>query len=286
MNLLECYATLGIEKSYDERLIKTAYRTLAKAYHPDSNPTIDSTEQFRTVNEAYETILLFLEFRKNHGSTIGQMIINEEQKQENEIMERVAKARQKKQEKRDKEEQLIKKIYHSYSYSWRIYVSALVMLLGLATSYFIAFDFKMQGDISMTTVISTSISNKDKPYEDYYIQLSNGMNVAVYPDLFEICKKGKALLVEQGHYLGEVKALYEIQVKSFKPYETISYFNDAWLLLIVLLLIPLFSFLLMKPNFIFVFFFVHFNLFLQPLILVYVLLGNGRLVYLWNILFQ
>jgi hypothetical protein len=286
MNLLECYATLGIEKSFDERLIKTAYRTLAKAYHPDSNPSIDSTEQFRTVNEAYETIMLFLEFRNNHGSNIGQMIINEEQKQENEIMERVAKARQKKREKRDKEEALIKRIYYTYSHSWRIYVAALLMLFGISSSYFIAYDFKTQGDISMSTVVSISIGNKDKPYEDYYIQLSNGKNVAVYADLFELCKKGKPLLVEQGHYLGEIKALYEIKGKSFKLYEPISYFNDAWWFLIILLLIPLFSFLLMKPNFIFVFFFVHFNLFLQPLVLVYVLLGDGRMVYLWNIIYQ
>jgi hypothetical protein len=284
MNLAECYTTLGLEKTYDEKQVKSTYRTMAKAFHPDVNQHQDTTEHFRRIKEAYETILLFIEFRNNHGADIGQMIIDEEQKQENDIMERVARARQMKQEKRDREQALIKKIYHTYTHSWRIFLSGVLLLLGLLTSYFLAYDFKTQGDSTMSMVESTSITNKDKPYEDFYVHLSNGTTIAVDPDLYENAKKGKSLLIEQGHYFGEVKALLEIKGKSFIVHEPISYFNDAWLFLIVLLLIPLFSFLLLKPTFIFVFFFVHFNLYIQPLVLAYVLLGDGRIVYLWNIL--
>jgi hypothetical protein len=286
MNLAECYAILGIEKTYDEKLIKTAYRSLAKEFHPDVNQNADTTEQFRFVKEAYETLLLFLEFRKNHGSKIGQMIIDEENKQDAEIMERVEKARKKKQEARDRETALIHKIYKTYTHSWRIYFAAILLLIGIPLAILLAYDFKSQGDITMFKVASTTIVNKDKAYEDFYVQLSDGTSIPVTSDLFVNCKKGKPLLVERGHFFGEIKALYEIKGQQFIPYEPISFFNDAWLFLIVLLVLPLFSFLLMKPNFTFVFFFVHYNMFLQPLIIGYVLLGDARIVYLWKVLFH
>jgi len=286
MNLAECYAILRIEKTYDEKLIKTAYRLLAKEIHPDLNPSVDTTEQFRLVKEAYDTLLLFLEFRKNHGSNIGQMIIDEENKDDADIMERVEKARKKKQEAREREEALIHKIYKTYTRSWRIYFAAFLLLIGIPTAILLAYDFKTQGDISLFKIASTAVSNKDKVYEDLYIQLNDGTSIPVTAELFVNCKKGKPILVERGHFFGEIKALYEIKGQAFIPYEPISFFNDAWLFLMVLLILPLFSFLLMKPTFTFVFFFVHYNMFLQPLIIAYLLLGDARIVYLWKVLMR
>ena len=284
MNLAECYALLGIEKTYDEKLIKAAYHVLAKKFHPDVNQNIDTTEQFRLVKDAYETLLLFLEFRKNHGSKIGQMIIDEENRRDAEVMDRVEKARKKKQEARDREMALIQKIYRKYIHSWRVYYVVLLLLIGIPVAVMLAYDFKTQGDISMYKIATTSIANKDKVYEDFYIQLSDGLTIPVTPELFVNCKKGKPILVERGHFFGQIKALYEIKGQSFIMYEPISFFNDAWLFLMVLLILPVFSFLMMKPNFTFVFFFVHYNMFLYPLLLGYVLLGDARIVSLWHVI--
>lgn len=46
------YAALNIAKTDDQNLIKKAYYTLAKKYHPDLNGGKD--DKFKEVNEAYE----------------------------------------------------------------------------------------------------------------------------------------------------------------------------------------------------------------------------------------
>jgi len=50
------YKTLGVSRSADAREIKSAYRKLAKQYHPDANPGEDTTEKFQEINRAYEVL--------------------------------------------------------------------------------------------------------------------------------------------------------------------------------------------------------------------------------------
>lgn len=51
------YATLGVSRSADEKEIKSAYRKLARKYHPDVNPNDKSAEaKFKEVSEAYEVL--------------------------------------------------------------------------------------------------------------------------------------------------------------------------------------------------------------------------------------
>lgn len=48
------YEVLGVDKSADEAAIKKAYRTLAKKYHPDSNPgDAEAEKKFKEASEAY-----------------------------------------------------------------------------------------------------------------------------------------------------------------------------------------------------------------------------------------
>lgn len=50
------YAILGIPRNADTKTIKSAYRKLAKQYHPDANPGKDTTEKFQEINRAYEVL--------------------------------------------------------------------------------------------------------------------------------------------------------------------------------------------------------------------------------------
>jgi molecular chaperone DnaJ len=50
------YAILGVSRNADSKEIKSAYRRLAKQYHPDANPGEDTTEKFQEVNRAYEVL--------------------------------------------------------------------------------------------------------------------------------------------------------------------------------------------------------------------------------------
>ena len=54
MDKRDYYEVLGVEKNADDATIKKAYRTLAKKYHPDSNPgDKDAEAKFKEASEAY-----------------------------------------------------------------------------------------------------------------------------------------------------------------------------------------------------------------------------------------
>ena len=50
------YETLGVGKDASADEIKSAYRRLAKKYHPDLNKTPEAAEKFKEINEAYEVL--------------------------------------------------------------------------------------------------------------------------------------------------------------------------------------------------------------------------------------
>src|SRR5262245_66016489 len=50
------YALLGVGPSATTAQIKSAFRRLAKQYHPDVNNSSDAAEKFREITEAYDTL--------------------------------------------------------------------------------------------------------------------------------------------------------------------------------------------------------------------------------------
>jgi molecular chaperone DnaJ len=51
------YEVLGVARDADEKELKSAYRKLAKQFHPDANPGDTQAEaKFKEINEAYETL--------------------------------------------------------------------------------------------------------------------------------------------------------------------------------------------------------------------------------------
>ena len=50
------YSVLGVNKSASDDEIKSAYRQLAKKYHPDLNKAPEAAEKFEEINEAYSVL--------------------------------------------------------------------------------------------------------------------------------------------------------------------------------------------------------------------------------------
>jgi len=57
MNAAECYRLLGVDVGADLDRIKSAYRRLARQYHPDINPDPDAQARFVQIAAAYKSLL-------------------------------------------------------------------------------------------------------------------------------------------------------------------------------------------------------------------------------------
>src|SRR5699024_11178904 len=56
MQFKDYYDVLGVKPDASDAEIKSAYRKLARKYHPDKNKDADAEEKFKAVNEAHEAL--------------------------------------------------------------------------------------------------------------------------------------------------------------------------------------------------------------------------------------
>ncbi|MGF7447726.1 DnaJ domain-containing protein, partial [Klebsiella michiganensis] len=56
MELKDYYAILGVQPTDDLKTIKTAYRRLARKYHPDVSKENDAEAKFKDLAEAWEVL--------------------------------------------------------------------------------------------------------------------------------------------------------------------------------------------------------------------------------------
>ena len=56
MQYKDYYEILGVKREATDAEIKSAYRKLARKYHPDVNKTKEAEAKFKDINEAYEVL--------------------------------------------------------------------------------------------------------------------------------------------------------------------------------------------------------------------------------------
>ena len=56
MQYKDYYEVLGVKRDSSDSEIKSAYRKLARKFHPDVNKTKEAEQKFKDINEAYEVL--------------------------------------------------------------------------------------------------------------------------------------------------------------------------------------------------------------------------------------
>ncbi|TPE55640.1 molecular chaperone DnaJ [Maribrevibacterium harenarium] len=67
MSLIDDFRLLELPTNATEQDAKTAYRRLARRYHPDKNPGMDTTEHFQRIQDAYRNVLAAMKQSQNAG---------------------------------------------------------------------------------------------------------------------------------------------------------------------------------------------------------------------------
>ena len=286
MTIPECYQVLGIDKTFDINEIKAAYRKQANLLHPDKNPDPRAGEYFMMSKEAYETLIIYIDIREKYGMQLGQLLVEEENEKERDIQERVRKAQEKRARKIAREQELIQNIYKKYTHTWRMYIVILLSLIALPVSAMLFYDFVFDGEWEYVQVQGKSFGSwagtEEEPIlADFYIVL-RGTRVAVSPDLYVEINERQVIEVERTRFFREIKHIRSKGKYSSIESTPLSFINDAWAVFVILLILPIISFFFMKPRFVFVFFYIHYNLYIHPLVLSYILLGNARILNFWN----
>lgn len=82
MNHKDYYKVMGLKHDATEKDIKTAYRRLARKYHPDLNKEPDAEEKFKELGEAYD-VLRDPEKRKTYDAYMREGVFNQQHARQN-----------------------------------------------------------------------------------------------------------------------------------------------------------------------------------------------------------
>jgi hypothetical protein len=137
---------LGISANAGEGEIKSAYRRLAKRYHPDVNKDPGAREKFLEIRKAYDFLT------KMPGEAKGPLQTAEEKKAEEQriMREKRRKAAEKIKRKREEEEAEAWRKFKQSGVMW-------VLIFGVLTTYFV--------------LMGVCVKNiTDYPYEDSKVQ--------------------------------------------------------------------------------------------------------------------
>jgi len=294
MNIWDAYLILEIDKKANAKEIKQAYRRLALKYHPDKNNSSDASSKFISISEAYELLKTSANTTSKASKSYSPPKFRNENHRQHGLntydYESENRRSQRAQEQFEKEfakqsDDLYINLFAKYKKSKHRQIAILYAFIGIIISGIFVYDL-----ISKAELIAVDINSSKRKSELFIHQNIIGAVVARYKNSDFDINANDLYTIQKHNYRNnrQLKAYIErtpifkntIALKisnsgnshSFR-YKTKNLNIFFWTIpILVLMLFPLFSFIIEKPSFNFVFFAINYNIYGFPIALTFIML--------------
>ena len=265
------FKVLGLPSSASEKEIKKRYRTLVMKYHPDRNNDPNAHELFMRVTEAYEIVLNPSFIPKNIPRS---QKTDDDKKKEREERMKKARERFKQQEEQEKAENI--RFYNSITNGARWKRFRLLSIVGAILAFILILDLILPHHRTEDQLESYSINVARSP--------DGGMVGAIYTQKdnihfvknldYELFGNTRYIEIESSWILHSPIYLMAKQKTKHKYYRLSFTVYGATILLVILFLIPLFTYWYKRMNILFTILFYISYYGITGLSILFLILGN------------
>lgn len=283
MALTQYYQILGLNPDASFLEVKKAFRRLAFELHPDRNDAADAHDRFVEIQKAYSILETYNRtgFRPITDAERLEEYLRRQQAREAQIKKRrkpspqdFMRARERRmKEKAEADQVLYQKLFDEFSRSWQITFARIMAAIGLLLAITIIIDFILPYDAEMIIAQHGEFSERDNVgfifVDGFELEVPSSIHFAVLmsqpitvfrSQIFcDVCK------IRYDHH-GLVSESIPNGFITLAPLSSIFF------------LIPLIGFWYRKPNFSYTFFFVHYSLYVAPVLYLYFGISGARLL--------
>lgn len=293
MTRREAYIILGISSDQSKSAIKKAYYRKAKELHPDKNPDKNTHEAFVRLTEAYEVLTKPPKVRyskrksgsrwssKSQGQSKGQHFRSSHYKHRNynnpydpDFRDHYEKAKEAYERDFERRSQTIYQTnFDEYIKGSKRKIAKVFAAIGIVFSLFFMLDHHLPKKGSIVNARNIRIEYR-ATYDPSYFLIVNNIEFKISSeDCLSFHHYNPPLSLQKTAIFNRPFSIQFPVYSQVKEYSSPGVYFFFYIALI-LLSIPFLTFFFEKPTFNFVFFAIHYNLYVFPIILVYYFLSR------------
>jgi len=279
MKTKEAFIILGLLETATESEVKESYRKLVKLYHPDVNSEEGAREKFEIIQKSYELILLYFEYSK--------LAPIKKEKLSKEKIDHISKVAQMKKAKKELFQITLLQDITAFKKSIKIIISKTIAIICCLLSLFILYDFysspvKSYELIQGFSSESVPATSNDMHLTDNIFILIQGTKISVSPIVAAHLSQEKKLVISRTRFFKQIVNVAKID--ALEGVDFYNFYNDAIIVLSILLMGGMLIFIYKKNDVTYYFIIKYYNLYILPLVFVYVLFDEARIFKLFGII--
>lgn len=279
MKTKEAFTILGLLETATEVEVKESYRKLVKLYHPDVNSEEGAREKFEIIQKSYELILLYFEFSK--------LAPIKKEKLSKEKIDHISKVAQMKKAKKELFQITLLQDISAFKKSKKFIFSNAIAIISCLLSFFMLYDYyslpvKSYEQIQGFSSESVPSTNSDFRITENIFIIIKDTKISVSPLVAAHLAQEDKLVISRTKYFKQIVNVAKIDAA--EGVDFYNFYNDAVVVLSVLLLGGMLMFIYKKQDVTYYFVVKYYNLYILPLVIIYVLFNEARVFRLFGII--